>query len=227
MSPQRLKAAIKRKENNIYVFTDNQALSSSKKNGKFPDDNMIELQHSVSSLSNPSHIEEPFTPSPRYGGYLGERFNHTNVEKMIGDQYDTRAIMTPFTPKGGNTTNGNTTPSRRTSYSFSSPTSTPRKSASQHQDSKLYYVYAPSGPLGTIIDTTPEGPMIHSLKPNSQLLGLVDPGDLIVGLDGVDTRNMTAATFTRLMAKRSQGERKITLLKGSTAPLSPTPSSPR
>ena len=218
MSPQLLKAAIKRKDNNIYVFTDNQA-PSARKNGKFPDDGLIEIQHSVSSLSNPSHIEEPYTPSPRYG-YLGDRFNHTNVEKLIGDQYDTRAIMTPFTPKG----NGNSTPSRKMNYSFSSPTSTPRKSAS-NQD-KLYYVYAPSGPLGTIIDTTPEGPMIHSLKPNSQLLGLVDPGDLIVGLDGVDTRNMTAATFTRLMAKRSQGERKITLLKGST-PLSPTPSSPR
>ncbi|KAL7545773.1 hypothetical protein ACHAWF_012725 [Thalassiosira exigua] len=53
-------------------------------------------------------------------------------------------------------------------------------------------------------------------------MGLVNPGDLIVGLDSVDTR-MTAATFTRLMAKRSQGERKITLLKG-LAPLTPTAS---
>ncbi len=221
MSPQHLKAAIKRKEKNIYVFTNSQT-PTSKRNGKYADDNMIEIQHSVSSLSNPSHIEEPFTPSPRFG-YLGDRFNHTNVEKMIGDQYDTRAIMTPFTPKG----NGSSTPSRRMNYSFSSPTSTPRKSAS-NQDSKLYYVYAPSGPLGTIIDTTPEGPMIHSLKPDSQLMGLVDPGDLIVGLDGVDTRNMTAATFTRLMAKRSQGERKITLLKGLVvAPFSPTASTPR
>lgn len=133
---------------------------------------------------------------------------------MIGDQLDTRAILTPFTPRGGKG-DGNRTPSRRTNYSFSSPVN------ARSRKDKLFDVFAPPGPLGIIIDTTPEGPMIHSLKPTSQLLGLVNPGDLIVGLDGVDTRNMTAATFTRLMAKRSQGERKITLLKG-LAPLTPT-----
>ena len=88
----------------------------------------------------------------------------------------------------------------------------------------LYLVRAPSGPLGIIIDTTPEGPMIHSLKEGSQLGGKVNVGDLIVGLDGVDTRNMSAKTFTRLMARRSQGERQISLVKGC-APLTPrTPS---
>lgn len=208
LAPDQLKVAIKQKESNIYVFLDETSGSSSRQH-----QNMIDIKHSVSSLSNPSQFEDPFTPTPR-GGHLGGRFNYNNVEKMIGDQYDTRAIMTPFTPKG----NGNATPSR-TSYSFSSPVSIAPK-RSYHKD-KLFDVYAPPGPLGIIIDTTPEGPMIHSLKSSSQLLGLVNPGDLIVGLDGVDTRNMTAATFTRLMAKRSHGERKITLLKG-LEPLTPT-----
>jgi hypothetical protein len=212
LSPDALKAAIKKKEDNIFVFTDGS-------NGKLPmtEDDM-DIKHSVSSLSNPSQIEELESPSPR-SGYLGDHFNYTNVEKMIGDQYDTRAIMTPFTPKG----NGKGTP-RRTNYSFSSPVSMTR-TRSRNAD-RLFDVFAPPGPLGIIIDTTEEGPMIHSLKPTSQLLGLVDPGDLIVGLDGVDTRNMTAATFTRLMAKRSQGERKITLLKG-LAPSTPTARTPR
>ena len=45
------------------------------------------------------------------------------------------------------------------------------------------------------------------------MLGLINPGDLIVGLDEQDTRSMTAATLTRLMASKStQKERKITLL---------------
>ena len=78
---------------------------------------------------------------------------------------------------------------------------------------ELYDCYAPPGPLGVVIDTTPEGPMVHSLKPTSRLAGLLQRGDLVVGLDDIDTRGMTAATLTRLMAKRSQqAQRKITLL---------------
>jgi hypothetical protein len=77
----------------------------------------------------------------------------------------------------------------------------------------LYDVFAPAGPIGIVVDTTKDGPSVHSLKPTSPMLGLINPGDLIVGLDDEDTRSMTAATLTRLMAKRSnQKERKITLL---------------
>jgi hypothetical protein len=83
----------------------------------------------------------------------------------------------------------------------------------QVKRSGLYDVYAPSGPLGIVVDTSKDGPVIHSMKASSPLLGLVGSGDLIVGLDGIDTRSMTAATLTRLMAKRSnQHERKLTLL---------------
>mmetsp|Transcript_3512 Transcript_3512/g.4067 ORF Transcript_3512/g.4067 Transcript_3512/m.4067 type:complete len:664 (-) Transcript_3512:293-2284(-) len=79
--------------------------------------------------------------------------------------------------------------------------------------SGLYDIFAPSGPLGIVVDTTRDGPVVHSMKANSPLQGLVTPGDIIVGLDDMDTRSMTAATLTRLMAKRSsQSERKITLL---------------
>jgi C-terminal processing protease CtpA/Prc len=49
------------------------------------------------------------------------------------------------------------------------------------------------------------------------MLGLINPGDSIVGLDDQDTRSMTAASLTRLMAKKSsQKERKITLLTSET-----------
>jgi len=77
----------------------------------------------------------------------------------------------------------------------------------------LYDVLAPAGALGIVVDTTKDGPAVHSLKQTSPMLGLINPGDLLVGLDGQDTRSMTAATLTRLMAqKSSQRERKITLL---------------
>jgi C-terminal processing protease CtpA/Prc len=79
----------------------------------------------------------------------------------------------------------------------------------------LYDVLAPSGALGIVVDTTKDGPAVHSLKQTSPMLGLINPGDLIVGLDSNDTRSMTAATLTRLMASKSrQNERKITLLAG-------------
>jgi hypothetical protein len=76
-----------------------------------------------------------------------------------------------------------------------------------------YDVLAPPGPIGIVVDTSKIGPAVHSLKATSPMLGLINPGDLIVALDGEDTRNMTAASLTRLMAKKSrQKERKITLL---------------
>ncbi|KAL7581563.1 hypothetical protein ACA910_022126 [Epithemia clementina (nom. ined.)] len=76
-----------------------------------------------------------------------------------------------------------------------------------------YDVFAPPGAIGIVVDTTKDGPCVHSLKTSSPMIGLITPGDLIVGLDGQDTSGMTAATVTRLMAqKSSQKERKISLL---------------
>lgn len=76
--------------------------------------------------------------------------------------------------------------------------------------------YAPPGPLGIIVDTTPKGPLVHSMKRTSPLKGQLQPGDIIVAIDDVDTRSMTAATLTKLMAKKSQqNQRKIKLLTTS------------
>jgi hypothetical protein len=76
-----------------------------------------------------------------------------------------------------------------------------------------YDVFAPPGPIGIVVDTSKVGPAVHSLKSSSPMLGLINAGDLIVALDGEDTRSMTAASLTRLMAKKSrQKERKITLV---------------
>ena len=77
----------------------------------------------------------------------------------------------------------------------------------------LYDVFAPPGPIGIVVDTTKDGPAVHSLKRTSPMLGLINAGDLIIALDDVDTRGMTAATLTQMMARKAtQKERKITLL---------------
>ena len=72
----------------------------------------------------------------------------------------------------------------------------------------------PPGPLGVMIDTTTRGPMIHSIKPNSVLFGVIAPGDIIIALDGKDTTNMTAPLITSLMASKSQQRRRrLTILR--------------
>ena len=76
----------------------------------------------------------------------------------------------------------------------------------------LFDVFASPGYIGMILNTTKHGPVVHSLKPTSPMLGLINPGDYIVRLDDQDTRGMTADTLTKLMAKKAnQRERKITL----------------
>jgi len=83
---------------------------------------------------------------------------------------------------------------------------------------RVYDFYAPPGPLGIVIESTSEGPMVHSMSHSSPLLGIVDRGDYIIGLDDVDTKGMNAAQLTRLMAKRSQQpQRKISLLSCGSA----------
>lgn len=76
-----------------------------------------------------------------------------------------------------------------------------------------YDVLAPPGAIGLVVDTAKQGPVVHSLKKNSPMIGLINPGDLIVALDDQDVRKMNAASLTRLMAKKSkQPERKFTLM---------------
>lgn len=85
-------------------------------------------------------------------------------------------------------------------------------SISNKKERVIYDCYAPSGQLGIIVESTNEGPMVHSIKPTSPLIGLVSPGDLITMLDDIDTTSMSAPMLTQLMVKLSQqNQRKLTL----------------
>jgi hypothetical protein len=81
------------------------------------------------------------------------------------------------------------------------------------QPAIAYDVFAPAGAIGIVVDTTDKGCIVHSLKKTSPMQGLMNPGDLIVALDDFDVRKMSAASLTKLMAKKSQQpERKFTLV---------------
>ena len=75
-------------------------------------------------------------------------------------------------------------------------------------------VLAPPGKLGIVIDTTIEGPVIHKVNPGSALEGKLNSGDIIVAIDDVDTRAMTASAITALMVQTANQRRKLTVVKG-------------
>ncbi len=80
-----------------------------------------------------------------------------------------------------------------------------------------YDVFAPPGALGIVVDTTEKGCIVYSLRKSSPMQGLMNKGDLIIGLDNFDVRNMDAASLTKLMAKKAQQEeRKFTLMPTSS-----------
>jgi len=89
---------------------------------------------------------------------------------------------------------------------ISSPTS-PFKSSQREFD-----FYAPRGLLGIVIESTPKGPMVQSISHKSPLLGIIEHGDYIIGLDDLNTKGMTSPQLSRLMAQRSMQQRKITFL---------------
>ena len=70
---------------------------------------------------------------------------------------------------------------------------------------------APPGKLGVIIDTTKNGPVVHQVKAGSPLEGIIYAGDRIISIDEIDTRGMTASNVTKIMAKKCDVPRKITV----------------
>jgi hypothetical protein len=72
--------------------------------------------------------------------------------------------------------------------------------------------FAPPGKLHIVIHSTKDGPAVHTVKPGSSLEGHIFPGDLIISVDNVDTRSYSAEQVMKMMASKSNRERKITVL---------------
>lgn len=75
------------------------------------------------------------------------------------------------------------------------------------------HVYAPPGKVGVAIDVIDGNPVVHKIKRGSPLEGLIQPNDIVVAIDDVDTTWMSAADVTQLMVKRMKFERKITFVR--------------
>lgn len=72
--------------------------------------------------------------------------------------------------------------------------------------------FAPPGKLKIVIHSTKDGPAVHTVKKGSSLEGHLYRGDLIISVDGVDTRSYTAEQVMKMMTARTKYERKITVL---------------
>lgn len=74
---------------------------------------------------------------------------------------------------------------------------------------------APAGKLGVAIDTVNGIPVVHRVREDSPLHGVLRRLDIIVAVDEVDTTSMSAADVTSLMAQRMSNSRTISYLRGS------------
>ena len=77
--------------------------------------------------------------------------------------------------------------------------------------------FAPPGKLGVAIDTVSGHPVVHRVREDSPLSGVLRRLDVIIAVDEVDTTNMNAADVTSLVAKRMDATRKIRFLRGKAS----------
>ena len=75
--------------------------------------------------------------------------------------------------------------------------------ASAAPASTLKTVYAPAGKLGIVVDSSANGPTIHSVRDSSPLTNSVFVGDKLISIDEVNCQSMSAGAVTKLMARKS------------------------
>jgi len=86
-------------------------------------------------------------------------------------------------------------------------------SGSRHRQSRPErIVIAPPGKLGIIIKQSVEGCMIHNVKPNSPMKGLLFGEDLILSLNGEDISGYSAHQLTILIAKHVGEQRRFVVV---------------
>lgn len=149
------------------------------------------------------------------GNRLDERFEQQSPKPGSLYQDLTPRNFQEVTPKNEQLTymysldDGLATPSSIASHSAGSPLSAAEEMQQTTQwcrDEELAQtnrirvdIVAPPGKLGIIIDTCSEGPIVHNVKPNSPLEGLIFKGDLVIAVDDEDTREWSAHYLTKLM----------------------------
>ena len=75
-------------------------------------------------------------------------------------------------------------------------------------------IVAPPGKLGISLDAPESGcPFVHSIKESSPLFGKLEPGDRLLAVDEEDVRLHTAIKISKILSRRSDRERMLTIVR--------------
>ena len=94
-----------------------------------------------------------------------------------------------------------------------------KSSCSVSVNGELYEVLVPAPkPLGLVVKSSKSGPQILHVKPTSPLYRMVDEGDYIISVDGIDARFMSARELSKWLHRNEgmTGERTIILMSCNT-----------
>lgn len=80
-------------------------------------------------------------------------------------------------------------------------------------------VEVPQGPFGLVLDDkcTRNGPAIYQVDDDEPLKYILKKGDVIVAVNGIDTRSMSSPSLAALLVKMSNQARTLTLLSAVVA----------
>lgn len=122
---------------------------------------------------------------------------------------------------GGNQSVASRT-SRRSTRSRSSKSKSHSRSLHHHnshhsqQHEQTIDVVAPPGKLGVILgNRSPStgGTVVSEVRSTSVLAGMIQPGDLMIAVDGQDVRQFSVTEVTAVMARKYEYERTLTILR--------------
>lgn len=90
--------------------------------------------------------------------------------------------------------------------------------ATESADAQVRTVIAPAGKLGVIIDTTPgQTTLVHEVLDKSPMIGLIQPGDQILSIDGITTSNMSMEAIAALLKSTADHPRRFVVRSGGHA----------
>lgn len=81
--------------------------------------------------------------------------------------------------------------------------------------------FVPPGALGIVLHSTAQGPVVHSVKETSRLRTHVAPGDVVIAVDDVETKNSGAEEVMHMLMARRGSSRKITVVSFNNVDASP------
>lgn len=136
----------------------------------------------------------------------------------------TEVTLTPSDDANGETisdhpSTGNYNERYESSMDYDNNTVSSMGSSVLSTDGSVYIgqCFAPPGKLAIAIDTVNGQPVVHRVREESPLAGVLRRLDIIVAVDEEDTSSMSAADVTTLMAKKMDKRRKITFMRGKKA----------